>query len=372
MGEGAGASPPPLAVLLKSMTLPSAPDSPGARTPEAIRLRDGARWRRITLWSAIACGLGLLMLAVVPGLSDHDHAAALNGAVACALLAVAAWRAHTHPTDTEVIVIALGAIAIITGLVASFERTGGLPPFIVLPLLGCAYLLSRTATVVLSVIALTALGAALAIRPAGWDVLILGETALLCAALLTLTKALRHGRDRLIADLERVASTDGLTGLANRGTFEEVAGRLLERARIDGGSLAFVMFDIDHFKALNDREGHAAGDAALTGFADLLSRASRPTDLVARIGGEEFVAVMPGLEAAGAQAFARRVGDMLRDGAATGSRLTVSAGVAVYTGGDADVHALLGDADRALYDAKGAGRDRVALAAPLASAGVQG
>jgi diguanylate cyclase (GGDEF)-like protein len=256
--------------------------------------------------------------------------------------------------------------------VATFDRTGGLPFFVLLPVLAGAYLLPTRHSVALSFVALGALAGALVVRPAGWDALLFFETAMVISALMILTRALRHGRDLLIHDLERVASTDGLTGLANRGSFEEVAGRLLERARIDGGTIALVMFDIDHFKALNDREGHAAGDAALTGFAALLSRASRPTDLVARIGGEEFVAVMPGLSADGAQAFARRVGELLREQAATGSRLTVSAGVTVFDGGDGDVHALLGDADRALYSAKAAGRDRVALAAPITSAGIGG
>ncbi|MEH3054040.1 MAG: GGDEF domain-containing protein [Patulibacter minatonensis] len=335
-------------------------------------MRDGARWRRISMWAALACAAGLLSLAVVPGLSTNDHRAALNGAVACVLLCVAAWRAHTHPTSIEVVAVALGAIAIICGLIATFDRTGGLPFFLLLPLLGGAYLLSTRESVALSLTALLGLSGALLVRPAGWDALLWCETAMVIAALMTLTRALRHGRDVLIGDLERVAATDGLTGLANRGTFEEVAGRLIERMRIDGGSLALVMFDIDHFKALNDREGHAAGDAALTGFAQLLARASRPTDLVARIGGEEFVAVMPGLAAPGARAFAERVGELLRDQAGSGARLTVSAGVAVYTGGPEDVHALLSDADRALYAAKAAGRDRVALADPITPAGVTG
>ncbi|MBO9534636.1 MAG: GGDEF domain-containing protein [Solirubrobacteraceae bacterium] len=359
-------------MLLRSATTAPRPAASMAQTPEAIRLRDAARWRRISMWAAIACGAGLLFLAVVPGLSANDHRAALNGVVACALLTLAAWRTHTHPTTIEVIALALGAIAIISGLIATFERTGGLPFFIVLPALAGAYLLPTRQSVALGVVALVALGGALALRPGGWDALIWAQTALVLIALTTLTRALRHGRDLLIHDLERVASTDGLTGLANRGTFEEVAGRLIERTRIDGGTLALVMFDIDHFKALNDREGHAAGDAALTGFATLLSTASRPTDLVARIGGEEFVAVMPGLAVDGAQAFAGRVGELLRDQATTGSRLTVSAGVAVFDGGDGDVHSLLSDADRALYTAKSAGRDRVAVAEPITTAGING
>ncbi len=366
------ASQPPLAVLLRSATLDPPASAPTAQTPEAIALRDSARWRRISMWAGIACGLGLLLVAFAPGLSHNDQRAALNGVVACALLTLAAWRAHTHPTTTEIVALALGAMAIIGGLVATFERTGGLPFFLSLPVLAGAYLLPTRHSVGLSLTALAVLAAGLLVRPGGWDWLIFAETALVISALALLTRALRNGRDLLIHDLERVASTDGLTGLANRGTFEEVAGRLIERTRIDGGSLALVMFDIDHFKALNDREGHAAGDAALTGFAALLSNASRPTDLVARIGGEEFVAVMPGLGVDGAQSFARRVGELLRDQASSGSRLTVSAGVAVFGGGEADVHSLLGDADRALYSAKSAGRDRVAIAEPIAPAGISG
>lgn len=359
-------------MLLRSATATHRLPAAAPPTPEAIRLRDGARWRVISMWAALASAAGLLFLALVPSVSHGDHRAALNGVVACVLLALAAWRAHTHPTNVEVVAVACGAIAIIAGLVATFEHTAALPVFLLLPLLGGAYLLPMRHSVALSIVGLTALGIALAIRPDGWDTLLFAELAMVTTALTMLTRSLRQGRDQLISDLERVAATDGLTGLANRGTFEEVAGRLLERTRIDGGTLALVMFDIDHFKALNDREGHAAGDAALTGFAGLLAKASRPTDLVARIGGEEFVAVMPGLSSDGAQSFARRVGELLRDQASTGSRLTVSAGVAVFEGGDSDVHALLGDADRALYAAKAAGRDRVALADPITPAGIHG
>ncbi|MFT4035006.1 MAG: GGDEF domain-containing protein [Patulibacter sp.] len=351
-------------MLLRSATVAPRPPSAWASPPEAIRLRDAARWRRISIWAALASAAGLLLLAVAPGLSAHDHRAALNGALACLLLAVAAWRAHIHPTQFEVIAVALGAVAVITGLLIGFERTGGLPFFFVLPVLGGTYLLTTRLSVALTLITLGALGLGLWLRAGGWDALLWAQSAMVIAVLTGLTRALRRGRDLLIRDLERVASTDGLTGLANRATFEEVAGRLLDRTRIDGSTLALVMFDIDHFKALNDREGHAAGDAALTGFAELLARASRPTDLVARIGGEEFVTVMPGMGAGGAEAFARRVGDLLRDQATTGTRLTVSAGVAVFEGGAGDVDGLLGDADRALYAAKSAGRDRVALAAP--------
>ena len=186
---------------------------------------------------------------------------------------------------------------------------------------------------------------------------------------MVVARGLRRGRDRLVNELERVASTDGLTGLANRGTFEAVAERLVRRAQIDQTPLALVLFDIDHFKQLNDTQGHAAGDQALRGFAATLQAQSRPTDLIARIGGEEFVAVMPGIGPDEAGAFAERVGEALRGqhGGAK-ARLTVSAGVAPMSDKDT-VDALMREADQALYAAKGAGRDRVVLAELVAFPG---
>ncbi len=319
----------------------------------------------VGIWASTFCASGLLVVSAAPGVSDRDRIVALAGVAGCLGLAAFAYVAHRYMRLSEQLGLVLGAVAIVAGLTASFEHTAGLPFFSILPLLGAAYLLPTRISIPLNVVAHVVLGVALAVRPAGMDWLMLGELSMINGASTAITRYLRDSRNELIDELERLAATDALTGLANRGTFELRALRLLDRARRDGAAITLVMFDLDHFKALNDRAGHAAGDAALGRFADLLLTTSRPTDLVARIGGEEFVAVIPGATQQAGVQFAERVGHALRQGADRGGEhLTVSAGVAPLLDHHQGVGDWLSDADRALYAAKAAGRDRVIVAEP--------
>ena len=114
------------------------------------------------------------------------------------------------------------------------------------------------------------------------------------------------------------------------------------------------MLDLDHFKAINDTRGHAAGDEVLKHFAALAPRALRGVDTFGRFGGEEFLMVLPGTEREGALAVAERV----RAATEAGGQVTISIGVATYQRGE-DIKGLLHRADEALYQAKAAGRNRV-------------
>ena len=162
-------------------------------------------------------------------------------------------------------------------------------------------------------------------------------------------------------ELSKLASTDPLTGLPNRRYFLEAASREFERVRRFGGSASVMMMDLDHFKALNDTYGHAAGDEALRS----VTRACRlrNVDVLARWGGEEFVALLPGTDEEGAFI----VADKLRCGMSDARvvvglnnvTVTASLGVAQVSPFDKDIDEALGRADRALYDAKKAGRNRV-------------
>lgn len=170
--------------------------------------------------------------------------------------------------------------------------------------------------------------------------------------------------EALRAELAEQAVRDGLTGLHNRRHLHAVLDDLVATSREDGLPLSAVMIDLDHFKAVNDRHGHAGGDEVLVAVARELAAAVRADDVVVRMGGEEFCVVLPGVAPAEAQ---RRFDDWRRRLASLelgpGVRVTVSAGVAgLAPAGSAD--GLLRSADDALYAAKVAGRDRVLLGAP--------
>jgi diguanylate cyclase (GGDEF)-like protein len=163
----------------------------------------------------------------------------------------------------------------------------------------------------------------------------------------------------------RAAVRDGLTGLFNRRAFDELLGRTLAREARQNGRFALVLLDVDHFKKLNDTFGHQAGDHALKETARLLRRQLRRQDEAARIGGEEFAAILPGTDASGAEQLGERIRRAVEEHQTVfeGARLavTVSAGAAVWPADGADEAALLAAADRALYAAKQAGRNRVML-----------
>jgi two-component system cell cycle response regulator len=172
--------------------------------------------------------------------------------------------------------------------------------------------------------------------------------------------ALRNSR--LLAELERRAARDPLTGLANRRALDDSLDRELSRARRDGASLSLVLLDIDHFKAINDERGHLVGDEVLSTVARTLAETVRDMDLVARYGGEEFVVLLPATALEDAVGTAERL-RLAVSGQQAAAPVTVSAGVATFPDQAPSGAELLVLADRALYEAKRAGRDRVVAAA---------
>lgn len=167
---------------------------------------------------------------------------------------------------------------------------------------------------------------------------------------------------RLLDEVRTLAAVDALTGLMNRRVFEEALRAELSRTERLGERAGLLLFDIDNFKAINDTYGHHVGDEVLRSVAATFESSSRDFDTVARWGGEEFMVLAPGCDPEAAAAAAERLrAEIAR--APLPVSLTVSAGVAVAPTDARDVEGLLKAADSALYAAKAAGRNRIALAA---------
>jgi diguanylate cyclase (GGDEF)-like protein len=198
------------------------------------------------------------------------------------------------------------------------------------------------------------------------------ETELIARARNLLSLRLRHlALLRANAELSRLANVDSLTGTLNRRRFMEVASRELARDRRHNRPVSLIMMDVDHFKGINDRFGHAVGDAALSGMASACRQVLRESDVVARVGGEEFVVLLPETPMPQAADAAERlratIAGWVVDHDGVSVRVTASLGVAQWGGADETLDRLLQRADAAMYLAKTGGRNRVVSAAPFSS-----
>ena len=176
--------------------------------------------------------------------------------------------------------------------------------------------------------------------------------------------------------LASLATTDGLTGLANRRAFDERLADEWARARRDGTQLSLLLIDVDHFKKFNDHYGHLAGDACLRALGRILSaQAKRPADLAARYGGEEFAVLLPNTDADGCADVGEGIRQALHDLAMLHTQNPPSRLVTASVGGAAalpsettmDCSTLVAAADRALYAAKDGGRDRLVMSGQVIS-----
>ena len=172
------------------------------------------------------------------------------------------------------------------------------------------------------------------------------------------TDIVRHAEE-----LERLATTDGMTGIYNRRHFMTLADREWSRSRRYGRPLSFLMIDIDFFKSINDRFGHEVGDQMIVHLTTLASSCKRDSDVLARIGGEEFALLLPETDLAQAQLVAERLRREVAENPliASSDRIstTISIGVAMCTDSMDGISDLMKVADKALYDAKSSGRNCV-------------
>ncbi len=202
-----------------------------------------------------------------------------------------------------------------------------------------------------------------AVRPAHVDLLafVMFESILFCMCAAYFFGSI--SKERVAQRYKQSSLLDPLTGVPNRRAFLQQAARIIERSGISRQPVALLLFDLDRFKSVNDQYGHAAGDEALVAFCRVATDQLRPTDLLARLGGEEFACLLPGASRGDALAIAERVRGAFEatthDAGEVPFKVTVSVGLTVADGADMDLPSLLVTADRALYRAKQQGRNRV-------------
>ena len=197
-------------------------------------------------------------------------------------------------------------------------------------------------------------------------------TVIICSVIDTSQKAnylngLIHEKRKLSKDnarLERLADRDSLTGLYNRRAYERILQNNLSTARESGGVVSIIMVDIDHFKKFNDTYGHPIGDLLLKDLGNVLTNNIRREDTVARMGGEEFVVALPGIQHSQVVRFGERLRRVIEQGDWGSKPITISLGAATYrftsnrTALKRIMKQMISEADQALYQSKNAGRNR--------------
>ena len=302
-------------------------------------------------------------LALISLLLPHSASVDVTGVavVAGSALPVAAACYGLRPIPWPVMhgALALGTVMISLAVWFSGTFAGAYTFFYLWVALFAAYFVSRTAAILHVAFAAACYGALIiADRDAeeaafGWLLAVgtMGVSAIL-------VRALKERVDRTARILAQAATIDDLSGLLNRRGFNERLGLELRRATRSGQSLALIVGDLDRFKEINDRFGHPAGDEALRRGSEMLLRCARESDVVARLGGEEFAIVLPHTTPPGALAMAERIRKTIRDEFAA-EGLTISFGIAAHPEDGSDQDQLMRAADNALYSAKTLGRDRI-------------
>jgi diguanylate cyclase (GGDEF)-like protein len=340
-----------------------------------IRMRGGRRATHVTdddrvllrfvgAAQYVAGAVFVFVLTLLPDPDPTDHSAAYILAAVGLANGAARWFARDSGAPLSRLTN-LGCIVFVGAIVATARPLGAAALLMLWPVMNTAYFLGRRDLTLAAMIATATLAISLSLNPTVRDdlTLVLAPTAGILLTTSLLMVLLRERLDQLIGDLERTASTDGLTGLANRRTWHQAFDREVERARRTGMPLAVAMFDIDRFKAINDCFGHAEGDKALIRFANLLATECRSFDIPGRLGGEEFGLLLVGSPAEGGAAFAERLRERLE--LVTQHDLTpftVSCGIAQLDVHGSDPEHVMLAADRALYRSKHEGRDRFTVA----------
>jgi diguanylate cyclase (GGDEF)-like protein len=336
--------------------------APGIEGAEAMRRAMAG------MYLAGAVTLGLVLLAPDRDTSDHPALALLAVVFAAIAVPLFAWRNAPDRVLAGGVALGVVCISITVGVVRPMVLT---PIFYIWSMLLAASYLSRRQIAFQYVLMVVLFAASLAFlaAPADRTIAFVSVCAMVAVIVFVIVR-LRERNEALVAQLRTLATRDPLTGVLNRGAFEEHLRAERARALRHGRPLAVVAIDLDHFKQVNDRDGHAAGDEALQLVARLIGDNTRASDVFARVGGEEFALLLPDTDVDRAERIAEQLRVLVeRESGSRPNPLTISAGVASMSGG-ADGETMLA-ADRALYEAKRLGRNRVVREAPTAPGAVE-
>jgi diguanylate cyclase (GGDEF)-like protein len=326
--------------------------------------RDPATKRQMA-YSAAAMYAGATFLGMSQALTTEGPASSLvPGFIALGVVALLLWLGPKLPVPALAALGPLGA-ALIASAVATSPGPGDGAVLYIWPVIWIAYFFGRGPTAlmvawigIVHAIALIELPEASSYLDRWFDVIVP------IAVAGAVVNALARRNEALLKAARADARIDGLTGLLNRRGFDERAPAEIARAFRDDVGLSAISFDIDYFKRVNDEWGHDAGDQVLVRLGDIFREVSREADVVARVGGEEFTALLWGTDREDAVAYAERVRSAFAASDVGVGPLTISAGVACDHPPTLELDALLHSADSALYAAKAAGRDRSTVFAP--------
>lgn len=318
----------------------------------------------LLIGGSLASGLAIAVASGVAGPGEHWRVSAfIASALAAAFGAVLLLLGRRTPIRTLYMVPVFTAVLICTPPLVSHQSTPFSAFLLVWPTLYAGYLLpERAAWVTLGVSLVLLAAVALRIQKAD-AVASCVEIGASLVVTLYVTLRLRRRNRALVHLLRSEARTDPLTGLANRRAFNDMLEREFAQYERRGDPLSLLAIDVDHFKSLNDRAGHPAGDAALAALAGVLTGQARRGDVVARTGGEEFAILMADCPTDTAQHRARALrAAVLAESANWPNPITISIGVATLPDHAGSSAELVTAADGGLYAAKAAGRDTVATA----------
>jgi diguanylate cyclase (GGDEF)-like protein len=280
--------------------------------------------------------------------------------VACFLIAAYLGLSREVPDWALLATPPLGTL-LVTAIMSIEGTTSGTPFFYLWPMLVAAYFFQRRDVALNFVLVCASFAVALLLWVPVTDgrLIMFVDTALAVGVVGALVFMLKTQVSRLVTGMHKASTTDALTGALNRGAFQERLAEAL--APPDRQPFVLALLDLDHFKRVNDRYGHPAGDRALRRFCELVQAVARLDDVLGRLGGEEFALLLAETDLAGAHRFADRLrAGVARETAADEVALTVSIGLAEAAPG-MSADELLRSTDVALYSAKAAGRNRVAV-----------